>query len=292
MRMLKYFLQAIPIYILFGFFRILPLDVASHVGAFMMRKLGPLFKKKKVAEKNLRRAFPEKSEEEIQEIMVGMWDNLGRVLGEFPHLARVKVFNDPKRMKLVNEDIAQQQLDEGKPLLLFAAHLANWEVSSLLAAMRGLELHRIYRISNNPFIEKLVVFSRRKILGDLLPKGKAGARRLKELLNQRAMLGMLVDQKFNRGEKMPFFGHLAPCLTSYIEFGYSYGYSLVPARVERLKGASFKVTVYPPIQLHDLGDKRENIRDALTQVNALFEEWIRERPEQWLWIHNRWPKSQ
>lgn len=291
MRMVNYFLQAIPIYILYGFFRILPLDVASAFGGFMLRHLGPYFKKKKVAEKNLRKAFPEKSEAEIQQIMVGMWDNLGRVLGEFPHLSRVEIFTNPKRIKLEGEELAQNELDAGKPLVLFAAHLANWEVSSLLAAIRGIHLHRIYRISNNPFIEKLVVFSRRKILGDLLPKGKAGARRLKELLNERATLGMLVDQKFNRGEMMPFLGHSAPCLTSYIEFGYSYGYSLIPAQVQRLKGAHFKVTVYPKIELRDLGDKKENIRDALSQVNTLFESWIRQHPEQWLWIHNRWPKE-
>lgn len=291
MRLFKYALQALPIYFLYGFFRVLPLDVASSTGAFLMKRLGPFFRKRKVAEKNLRLAFPDKSETEIQKIMTGMWENLGRVLGEFPHLSRVKIFTNPSRIKVVGEEAAQKIMDEGKPVLLFGGHFANWEVSSLLTAIRGISLHRIYRISNNPFIEKLVVFSRRKVLGDLLPKGKAGARRLKELLNEGAPLGMLVDQKFNRGEMMPFFGRPAPCLTSFIEFGYSHGYKLIPTRVERTKGAHFVVTAYPPIQLKELGDKKENIRDVLTQVNTMFEAWIRERPEQWLWIHNRWPKE-
>ena len=65
---------------------------------------------------------------------------------------------------------------------------------------------------------------------------------------------------------------------------------LVPARVERLNGANFRVTVYPPMEFPHTGDPHDDNRLLLVRINAQLEEWVRERPDQWLWVHRRWPQ--
>ena len=287
----KYFLQAIPIFILYGFLRLLPLDVSSALGAKVMSFLGPRIKASKIARINLRLAFPEKSEEEITKIILGMWNNLGRVLGEFPHLPRIEAYADKNRVEVIGEENAWPYVEQKVGGIIFSAHLGNWEILSLLSTARNVPVHRIYRPSNNPFVDRLVVFSRRSILGDLLPKGRIGARKCIEHLREKEFIGMLIDQKLNKGVSTPFFGHIAKTAPALAEFGYRYNCPLIPTRVERLEGARFRVTVYPPIELPDTGDKTKNLEIVMTNVNRQLEEWIRERPEQWLWIHRRWPKE-
>ncbi|MDP3532516.1 MAG: lauroyl acyltransferase [Alphaproteobacteria bacterium] len=291
LKYIRYFFEAIPIYFLYGFFRILPLDAASAFGGWALSKIGPHFKSTKYARINIKLAFPEKNPEEIEKIINGMWNNLGRVLGEFPHLPNIKNYANNERIELVGEEHALPFIKDNKGGILFSGHLGNWEVSSLLATDRGIPLHRIYRHSNNPFVEKLVLFARRSILGELIPKGRTGAKKCIQYLKDEQFLAMLVDQKLNKGVAVPFFGHIAKTAAAPAELAYRYNCPIIPSRVERLKGARFRVSAYPPLILPDTGDKTKNIELVMTEINKLLEGWIRERPEQWLWIHRRWPKE-
>ena len=75
------------------------------------------------------------------------------------------------------------------------------------------------------------------------------------------------------------------------ELSLRYDMPLIPGRVMRTKGCHFKGTVYPPLDFEKTGDKEKDMLAIMTQVNALLESWIRENPEQWFWVHKRWPKE-
>ena len=122
-----------------------------------------------------------------------------------------------------------------------------------------------------------------------MPKGREGAKQAISVLRSKHGLGMLVDQKFNEGLPIPFFGRDAMTATAPADLSMTFGCPLVPVQVERLGGARFRMTVYPPITVSKQGDRKANVRAALEQINALVEQWVRARPEQWLWIHRRWP---
>jgi hypothetical protein len=77
----------------------LPLDCASALGGALARRIGPLLGVSKHARRNISRAFPELSETEIARVVAGMWDNLGRVAAEYPHLAKIRVFDPGGRVK-------------------------------------------------------------------------------------------------------------------------------------------------------------------------------------------------
>jgi KDO2-lipid IV(A) lauroyltransferase len=78
----------------------------------------------------------------------------------------------------------------------------------------------------------------------------------------------------------------APALA---ELALRYDCPVVPARVVRLKGARFLLKVFPPLELIKTGNHQADVVANMAQVNALIEQWVRETPEQWLWLHNRWP---
>jgi KDO2-lipid IV(A) lauroyltransferase len=260
---LFYPLQAALAFVLFAIIRTLPLGVASGIGGGLGRVFGPCLGLSGRARKNLENAFPEKSSAEINVIIHEMWDNLGRTLFEFPHLDRLKFYQDGSPVEVIGVNHIEKLRDDGRPGLFFAGHLGNWEITPLGVIHRDLPAHLIYRAPNNPLVEK--IYRQRKFgEGELLPKGAEGARRAIKLLKDGGHIGILVDQKMNDGIPVPF-------------------------QVERLKGATFRMTFYPPEEYEPTGDRTKDVARIMTSVNAHLEKWIRENPAQWLWLHNRWP---
>ncbi|HEX9703426.1 MAG TPA: lysophospholipid acyltransferase family protein, partial [Rhodospirillales bacterium] len=214
-----------------------------------------------------------------------MWDNLGRVLGEFPHIETIV----RKRVQLVGEEHLEAVRRDGTACIFFSGHLANWELFPLSASHVGVPCVLVYRAVNNPLIDTMLRRIRRFGPDDMLAKGPGGARGAVKALKAGRRLGMLVDQKMNDGIPAPFFGRDVMTAPALAELALRFGCPVVPARVTRLKGARFKLTILPPLQLIRTGDHRADVAANMAQVNALLEKWIRETPEQWLWLHNRWP---
>ena len=125
--------------------------------------------------------------------------------------------------------------------------------------------------------------------GELIPKGAIAARRAIAALRRGTNLGLLADQKMNDGIPVPFFGRLAMTAPALAILALRFDCDVLPLRVERLNGARFRVTVFPPLPLPRSGEPRADAAALMARVNAILEEWIRDRPEQWLWVHRRWP---
>jgi len=288
LRRLGHLIEAAGLWLAFVGFAVMPLDLASWLGGAIGRLIGPHLRVTGNARRNLARAFPEKSEAEIAAIVRGMWDNLGRVFAEYPHLRRLDLYRPGGRVEVVGADIVDRLRDDGRPGLAFSAHIGNWEIVPMCATQRGLKLVRFYRAPNNPHADEVLNMARRHITGELLPKGSGGARRALALLKEGGHLALLVDQKLNDGIAVPFLGRPAMTAPALAQLALRFDCPVVPARVERLRGARFRVTVYPPLELPNTGDRAADVAEAMARVNRVVEGWIRERPEQWLWVHRRW----
>ena len=265
------------------------IDRASAVGGWLGRSFGPWLPVTRFARRNLRLAFPDLSAQAIEGVVRGMWDNLGRVAAEYAHLGDIDVYAEDGRVEVVGRENVDRLRDAAGGGIFFSAHLGNWEIASLVATQSGVPLTHIYRAANNPFVERLLKSLRAPVGGVHYPKGAEGARKLIAALGKGRYLGMLVDQKLNDGIAAPFFGRDAMTAPALAQLALKFGCPVVPARVERLEGARFRLTVYPPMALPDSGDRAADVAETMRRVNALFETWIRERPEQWLWLHRRWP---
>lgn len=269
--------------------RVLPINMASGLGGWLGRILGPHLSVSSRAVRNLTDAFPEKSKAEIAAIVRAMWDNLGRVAAEYPHLSEINVYDPGGRVEVTGAEYVDLLRDDGDAGIFFSGHIANWEIVSLGATQRDLPLDRVYREANNRLVEWLYQHGRAAVEGALIPKGAAGARVLLRSLKDKRHLAMLVDQKMNDGIPVPFFGRDAMTAPALAELALRYDCPVVPARVVRLKGARFQLKIFPPLELIRTGDHKADVAANMAQVNALLEQWIRETPEQWLWLHNRWP---
>ncbi|MBI4185241.1 MAG: lipid A biosynthesis lauroyl acyltransferase [Proteobacteria bacterium] len=288
-RLITHPLQAAAVALLFLVFRLIPLDAASALGGRLARALGPRLPASRIARRNLARAFPDKGPAEIGRIVAAMWENLGRVAAEYPHLGGLDPYDGSGRIEVVGAEVIDRLRDDGRPGIFFSGHLGNWEALAISAARRGLPLTLVFRAPDNPLIDALVRRVRRGIAGGLVPKGAAGARRLVATLAAGGHLGLLVDQKMNDGIAVPFFGREAMTAPALVQLALRFDCPVVPARIERLKGARFRITLFPPLDLAKAGERQADILETMRRVNAVLEGWIRERPEQWLWVHRRWP---
>ena len=284
-------LLAIVALVLYGLFRAMRFWAASCLGGLIGRLIGPRLAVSRRAYQNLSLAFPEKSAAEIKSIVRGMWSNLGRMAGEYPHLSKLKVYNPGGYVQVEGADILDA-IDEGdKPAIFFSAHLANWEIAPLSATQRGLVLDQVYREANNPMMQWLYEHRAGNLSGNLIPKGAQGAKMLMKALMEGRHVGMLVDQKMNDGIPVEFFGHEAMTAPALAELALRYECPVVPVRVERLRGPAFRVIISPPLEFEPTGDRHADVARMMKLVNQQLEEWIRATPEQWLWLHNRWPAA-
>ena len=283
--------QAAGAFAIYMFFRILPLDWASALGGVLARTIGPRLRITERARRNLRATFPEMPVGEMERIVRGMWDNLGRVAAEFPHLQEIDVYADDDRVTVEGVEYVDHLRDDHAPGIFYSAHIGNWEVLALGATQRGLPLDRVYREANNRMVEWLYRHGRAAVEGALIPKGPQGVRQLLNTFRTGSHLAMLVDQKMNDGIPVPFFGRPAMTAPALAELALRHDCPVVAARVTRLKGARFKMTALPPMRFQKTGDHKADVQAAMTQVNEQVEQWVRETPEQWLWLHNRWPNG-
>lgn len=286
MKQIRYAVEAGLLYVLFFIFRILPLDTASACGGWIGRTLGPRMAASRKALANLRIALPGKTDEEYDTILKGMWDNLGRVMSEYPHLEKI----GRERMEMVGGAALRSLAEAGKPCLLIAGHLANWEVAGpALATHYGLKLNLVYRAPNNPRTAELLNHARSlegKVV--MIPKSRSSVRAMVQALQKGQHIGMLIDQKYNEGISVPFLGRPAMASSAYVQLSQKFKCPLIPCRIERIGGARFRMTSYESLKTFDENGKPLPIETVMANAHSYLENWIQERPEQWLWLHRRW----
>ena len=283
---------AAPIYTMFGLCRLLPIGVASALGGWIGRTLGPRVGTSRRADANLKLVLPELSAAERRRIIRGMWDNLGRVIAEFPHLAALfrREMRAPNRIRIEGRENLDAARAGGRGVVLAVTHFGNWEISPIAAAMLGLPLTAFYRPLKNRLVDALLRRIREALGTRLLEKRMegSGAKQALSILRDGGVLGMFVDQRYTGGLDLPFFGRDALTSPAAVALAYHLRCDVLPVRFERRGGARFDVVLEPPLPMPRTGDRAADIEAATRALNERIEAWIRARPEQWLWLHKRW----
>jgi Kdo2-lipid IVA lauroyltransferase/acyltransferase len=268
--------------------------MANFAGAFM-RKIGPLFKEHRIGREQLRAAFPEKSDAQIENILGGVWDNLGRIAIEFAHLDDfcVEGFGRQTPDVITYPPESKERYDwitqSGKATIGFAAHLANWELPGVGAKLIGVKSAVLYRRPNIGAVNDVIVKLREPLMGELIPTGLDAPVRLARLLQSGIHVGMLADQHYSKGVEVTFFGR--PCLANPLiaMLARQTELPIYGMRVVRKDdGNSFWGEVSDPVEpVRDAGG-RVDIKGTTQAITTVIEGWIRQYPEQWLWLHRRW----
>jgi KDO2-lipid IV(A) lauroyltransferase len=227
---------------------------------------------------------------EIAAIVKAMWESLGRNAGEVPHLRHLvrNIGQSGARVSVTGMENITHSPDE-RPMLFFSGHIANWEVLLRGVAELGFVASPVFRHPNNPYLVRLLTRIRQIPGVELVPKGTEGARIAIKVLSSGRRLIMLADQKLNNGIAVPFFGRDAMTAPALARFGLRFDCPIIPLRIERTQGAYFHLTIQAPLELPKDGASGDPIEKIMSDVNKSLESWIRDRPAQWLWLHNRWP---
>src|SRR5262249_50019385 len=194
-----------------GFFAFSPFIRPATPGGALPRHIGPYPGPSNGPRRNLRCALPELSDEDIARVVAGMWDNLGRVVAEYPHLRKIAVFEPGGRVEIRGLEYINRSVATGRRMIIFSGHLANWEIAALAAVQCGLSVAQIYRAAKNPLVDRMIA----RCGGDraeFIPKGAVAARHAMAALRSGAHLTLLADQKMNDGIPVPFFGR--PAMTA------------------------------------------------------------------------------
>ena len=283
-------LEALGYDLVTGLARLFPIDMVSDFGAFLFKYLGPLTSTHRVAETNLRIAFPQADDTEISRLLDAQWQGLGRWVVEFPILD--KIIADPTRVTLVNGERLSEIAKTGQSVVFISGHFSSMEIMPAAIIHAGITCQITYRATNNPHVDARIRKSRFRYGVRLFaPKGGDGARELIRALARGESVALMNDQKFNGGVAAPLFGVMAHTAPGPCSFALRFNIPLQPMSVQRTHKARFRVVVHDPISLTNTGDRNADIEVGVRQVNAFIEARVRDRPEEWFWVHKRWPNE-
>ena len=268
----------------------LPPDLASTAGYRLMRRLGPRLDKTRHIRRNLGIAFPDKSAADIEELVGDVWGNLGSILAEYPHLGTICHRQAEQRLECVMRGDAEVFKQSGKPAVFVTAHLANWELAAGAVVHLGIPLSVVYTRLQNPHMDRML-YKARQALGCGLVERDGAGRQLMRCLKQGTSVGLIVDQRVDSGEPVPFFGRDMLTSITPAQLALRFGCDLIPIQIQRITGARFRAIIHEAVKATDeSADKHSKALQMTMKINALFESWIREQPQQWLCTKRRWPK--
>lgn len=272
--------------------RLVPMDTAIRAFERFARWLGPKLKRHQVALDNLELAFPEKSLKEREKIAIESWAQMARGLIEYGYLDVIfdldEESQDSERIEIINAEQFLKLRDDGLPAILFTGHLANFELLPMVAAKFGLEIKSLFRAPNNKHVAARIATARKDVSENLIASREGASFQLMSALERGEHVGVLVDQKFRRGIKVPFFGHDAPSNPLLAKLARRYDCPVHGARTIRLPDGRFRLEITEELVLPRTEDGDIDIKGTTELVNKVVEGWVREYPEQWLWIHRRW----
>lgn len=262
---------------------LVPPRVASNAGSAVARTLGPLFHWHRRGMANLAHVYPDMSHAEQRKLMDGVWDNLGRTMGEFARISKVGSTVTVSGLEHIPND--------GTPTILVTAHMANWEALTWLSRLCGREILNIYRRPNNVYVDRLLKLRTYGLPVQLVEKNnQAGIRLLRHLLKGGAV-SLFVDQKGTIGDLLvPFIGKDAITIRTPAALAARTGATVVPGRMIRTNRHDLHIEVSPPLgPITETGPEAE--RAFMKQINDVLTSWVEDKPEQWLWIHRRWKNA-
>jgi len=285
MKLIKYFFQFIFIFFLFIIFKILGLKNSSNFASLLSKKIGPFFRSKELISKNILKAFPNISKDDLNHLATNMWGNYGRILAEYVFLKNFRKTIPTINLKVVGQEILDEIRKNKKPVIFISGHFNNFELMAMHIEKSGINLATIYRPLNNPFLNVLMENIRKKyICKNQIKKGFAGSRQLLSFFKNSYSIALMIDQRVSQGIKSKFFNNEAYTTTIPAQLVKKFNCKIVPIYIERIGDVNFTLTINNSIEYSN----DHSIKDITLDLNQRIEKMILNRPEQWIWSHNRW----
>ena len=239
--------------------------------------------RRRVADQNLRIAFPHHLPSEREEIMKKVFNHFGVMTTDFLAGANRSLDDIIAQSEFHGMEHMENALKEGKGALLLTGHYGNWELGARYLALKGHKLNVVIRDADQDGVNEIINSLRQGPGTNVIPRGNA-VRPILEKLKANEIVAILCDQ--NSDEIfLPFFGRMAGTVLGPGIIAARTGSPAIPCSCTHLGNGRYRIELFPPLQPQQESVKGEGIMRAF---NAWLETEIRNNPEQWLWFHDRW----
>ena len=289
MKIIKYFFEFIIIISLFCIFKIIGLKNASSLGSILGKVIGPFFRSKNIIKQNIKIGLGNLDKKKEEEIINGMWSNIGRTFAEYIFLKNFKLsktgFN---HIKITGIEYLDQIKKSNKPVVFFSGHFANFELMAMELDKFGIKLAAIYRPLYNFFLNPLMEYLRMKYICPIqIPKGVTGSRKIVKKIKDGYSIAVMVDQRVSEGPRISFFNKEAHTTTIPTQIALKYNCKLVPIYIERKNEINFEMVIHKPYEITKTGVHEEDLKKNSLTINQNIEKMIIKNPTQWIRTHNR-----
>jgi len=285
MSKIKYFIQFVLIIFIFLIFKILGAKISSFIGGKLIELIGPMFRSKTIIHKNIKNAFPEINQQQLNKLKSSMWNNYGRVFAEYMFMKEFRNGNLSKNIFIEGEEILKKIKEDNQKVIFISGHFSNFELMAMQIDKLELKIAAIYRPLNNSFLNPIMEKIRKKyICKNQIKKGIGGLKELIKLNNEGCSTALMIDQRVSEGIKSNFFGKKAFTTTIPAQLAKKFGLPVVPIFIERIGNLKFKMKVFDPINF----SKDDSVENITSRLNKILENMILNSPYEWIWTHNRW----
>lgn len=287
---MRNWLEYIPFLLFAGLVRALPRRAALALG----RRLGRLGRwlqpgRARIARNNLQHAYPELTAGERDAILKEMFAHLGAGFTEMLRLDLMKEAADIQRdFDIIGEEHLREALAEGRGCILLTGHVGFWEAGNFIFSKLGYPIGVVAKPMRNPLTDQYFL-RMREMAGGYIINSRKGARRILKALQQKHLVGILMDQHVSRrqGVQVPFFGRPAWTTPIIAELAMKYRVPIVPAFCRWLPDDRYQLEIFPRIML--AGEPtRDKVAENTALLTRVIEAEVRRHPAQWFWVHRRW----
>ena len=296
LRDLRYRLEYAGLRLLVALVRLMPLDTAANVSAWLWQTFAPRNRRHQRALANLAIAFPEKTPEERDAIARAMWGHLGRVMAETMQIDRL--ISEPDRIEIASRNIFGRYKDKLGPAIGVSLHMGNWELAIWPLTIAGANPAAVYRTVKNPYVDAFLRRQRKDLYpAGLLGKGRVDgsreegqktARLIMDFVRRGGRLGLVCDLYDKYGMPVPFFGKPAQSVVIPAMIARRVGARIWLARCLRVGNRSRFTITLKELKVPRTANQADDVKWITTEMQKEFEAWIREAPEQWMWSNRRW----
>ena len=289
---LRYRMEYAALRLLAGLLRALPLDVAVNSSASVWAFVAPKLRRHRRALQNLAIAFPDKTPHEREAIARAMWANLGRVMAETMRIDLL--IKEPERFEFVSKNVLDRYRGKLGPAVGVTLHMGNWELAILPFTEAGGRPAAIFRMVKNPYVDAYLRRQRQGLFpGGLFGKGQIEenqrtARIMTDYVRQGGRLAIVSDLYDRQGIPVPFFGQPARSVIVPAMIARRVGARIWMGRCLRIGTSSRFHIELKELRVPRTANQADDIRVTTAAMQAQFEEWVREAPEQFMWSNRRW----
>ncbi|HZR45561.1 MAG TPA: lysophospholipid acyltransferase family protein [Candidatus Manganitrophaceae bacterium] len=273
-----------------AFLQLLPVGLSLWTGAMLGRLFYVLDRRhREIALNNLASALGrEKSEKERKQIARGSFENLGRSVAEICRLQRAVSPDLQKRIEIEGWDHYRSALDQGKGVICLTAHFGNWELAPAALSFHDFQMYFVARALDNPYLNRMLNAWRERNGNRILNK-KTASDEIVRLLRKGATVGFLLDQNTARKEAVfvDYFGMPAATHKGLAILALRTGAPVVPAFIIRQE-ERHKLIIEKPLEPVRTGRLQNDIYETTALFTKKIESYVRQYPDQWLWVHRRW----